>query len=130
MLVGCYPQQPECLFLLCAPAVTNCSLFNPTPSMSAMVINHFKMRSDVDSYNLGGWAGLRAPRLVGCLPACLACRLILNAGGGFSSPHCLFRLCVMCSMQPDPPLLMSWLQPAWAALLASLQLDWPRSCWR
>jgi hypothetical protein len=23
--------------------VVNCSLFNPTPSLSAMVINHFKM---------------------------------------------------------------------------------------
>lgn len=37
-----------------APAVVNCSLFNPTPSLSAMIINHFKMRSDIDSFNLGG----------------------------------------------------------------------------
>jgi hypothetical protein len=35
--------------------VVNCSLFNPTPSLSAMLIHHFKMRSDIDSYNLGGW---------------------------------------------------------------------------
>lgn len=34
--------------------VVNCSLFNPTPSLSAMVINHFKMRSDIDSFSLGG----------------------------------------------------------------------------
>ncbi|KAK2077855.1 hypothetical protein QBZ16_003723 [Prototheca wickerhamii] len=34
--------------------VTNCSLFNPTPSLAAMVINKFKMRSDIDSYNLAG----------------------------------------------------------------------------
>ncbi|KAK9807432.1 hypothetical protein WJX73_006633 [Symbiochloris irregularis] len=34
--------------------VVNCSLFGPTPSLSAMVINHFKMRSDILSYNLGG----------------------------------------------------------------------------
>lgn len=34
--------------------VVNCSLFNPTPSLSALVINHFKMRSDIVSYNLGG----------------------------------------------------------------------------
>lgn len=34
--------------------VVNCSLFNPTPSLSAMVINHFKMRTDIESYNLGG----------------------------------------------------------------------------
>ena len=34
--------------------VVNCSLFNPTPSLSAMIVNHFKMRSNVISYNLGG----------------------------------------------------------------------------
>ncbi|KAF2285056.1 hypothetical protein GH714_037789 [Hevea brasiliensis] len=34
--------------------VVNCSNFNPTPSLSAMVINHFKMRSNILSYNLGG----------------------------------------------------------------------------
>lgn len=33
--------------------MVNCSLFNPTPSLSAMIINHFKMRSDIDSFNLG-----------------------------------------------------------------------------
>ena len=37
--------------------VLNCSLFNPTPSLTAMVINHFKMRSDIISYNLGGESG-------------------------------------------------------------------------
>lgn len=34
--------------------IVNCSLFNPTPSLAAMVINHFKMRSNIMSYNLGG----------------------------------------------------------------------------
>lgn len=34
--------------------VVNCSLFNPTPSLSAMIVNHFKMRSNVLSYNLAG----------------------------------------------------------------------------
>jgi len=34
--------------------VVNCSLFNPTPSLAAMIINHFKMRSDIIVYNLGG----------------------------------------------------------------------------
>ena len=34
--------------------VVNCSLFNPTPSLSAMIVNHFNMRSDVLSYNLAG----------------------------------------------------------------------------
>lgn len=34
--------------------VINCSLFSPTPSLCAMVISHFKMRSDILSYNLSG----------------------------------------------------------------------------
>jgi 3-ketoacyl-CoA synthase len=34
--------------------VTNCSLFNPTPSLSATVMNHFKMPSNVLNYSLGG----------------------------------------------------------------------------
>ncbi|KAL5204469.1 hypothetical protein ABZP36_009340 [Zizania latifolia] len=34
--------------------IVNCSLFNPTPSLSAMVVNHYKLRGDVASYNLGG----------------------------------------------------------------------------
>ncbi|XP_059638051.1 3-ketoacyl-CoA synthase 11-like [Cornus florida] len=34
--------------------VVNCSLFNPTPSLSAMVINHYKLRGNIESYNLGG----------------------------------------------------------------------------
>ena len=32
--------------------VINCSLFSPTPSLCSMVVNEFKMRSDVSSYNL------------------------------------------------------------------------------
>ncbi|XP_065863192.1 3-ketoacyl-CoA synthase 11-like [Euphorbia lathyris] len=34
--------------------VVNCSLFNPTPSLSAMIINHYKLRGNILSYNLGG----------------------------------------------------------------------------
>ncbi|KAL5074488.1 hypothetical protein RYX36_013472 [Vicia faba] len=34
--------------------VVNCSIFNPTPSLSAMIINHYKMRGNILSYNLGG----------------------------------------------------------------------------
>ena len=34
--------------------IVNCSLFCPTPSLSAMIVNKFGMRSDVLSYNLGG----------------------------------------------------------------------------
>ena len=34
--------------------VINCSLFSPTPSLCSIVINEFKMRSDISSYNLSG----------------------------------------------------------------------------
>ncbi|KAK1264331.1 3-ketoacyl-CoA synthase 10 [Acorus gramineus] len=34
--------------------VVNCSLFNPTPSLSAMIVNHYKMRGSILSFNLGG----------------------------------------------------------------------------
>lgn len=34
--------------------VTTCSIFCPTPSMSAMLVNHFKMRPDCQTYHLGG----------------------------------------------------------------------------
>ena len=34
--------------------IVNCSLFNPTPSLSAMIVNHFRMKANVVSYNLSG----------------------------------------------------------------------------
>jgi len=34
--------------------VINCSLFCPTPSLAAMVINKYGMRPDIQAYNLGG----------------------------------------------------------------------------
>ncbi|XP_043696302.1 3-ketoacyl-CoA synthase 6-like [Telopea speciosissima] len=34
--------------------VVNCSLFSPTPSLSAMVMNKYKMRSNIRSFNLSG----------------------------------------------------------------------------
>ena len=47
--------------------VVCCSIFNPTPSLSAMLVNRFKMRRTVLTYNLGGMgcsAGLIAVSLV------------------------------------------------------------------
>jgi hypothetical protein len=34
--------------------IVNCSLFNPTPSLSAMIMNKFGMGSSTINYNLGG----------------------------------------------------------------------------
>ncbi|KAK6254862.1 hypothetical protein SCA6_016167 [Theobroma cacao] len=34
--------------------VVNSSLFNPTPSLSAAIVNHYKLRGNSLSYNLGG----------------------------------------------------------------------------
>ncbi|KAK4276577.1 hypothetical protein QN277_014709 [Acacia crassicarpa] len=34
--------------------VVNCSLFNPTPSLSAMIVNKYRLRGNIASFNLGG----------------------------------------------------------------------------
>ncbi|CAL5378497.1 unnamed protein product [Camellia sinensis] len=34
--------------------IVNCSMFNPTPSLSSMIVNKYKFRSNVKSFNLGG----------------------------------------------------------------------------
>lgn len=44
---GLGPRQIDVL-------IVNCSLFNPTPSLTSMIINHFGMRSNIVSYNLSG----------------------------------------------------------------------------
>jgi 3-ketoacyl-CoA synthase len=44
---GVSPQQVKFI-------VTNSSLFNPTPSLSAMIMNHFKMSPSTKNYSLGG----------------------------------------------------------------------------
>ncbi|KAL3367554.1 hypothetical protein AABB24_012006, partial [Solanum stoloniferum] len=46
--------------------IVNCSVFDPVPSLSCMMVNHYKMNENVLSYNLGGMgctAGLLAVRL-------------------------------------------------------------------
>ncbi|KAK9056098.1 hypothetical protein SSX86_027186 [Deinandra increscens subsp. villosa] len=44
---GVRPQEISIL-------IVNCSLFNPTPSLSSMIVNHYKLRPDIMSFNLGG----------------------------------------------------------------------------
>ncbi|KAG9152908.1 hypothetical protein Leryth_012528 [Lithospermum erythrorhizon] len=34
--------------------IVNCSLFSPTPSLSSMIVNKYKMRSNIKSFNLSG----------------------------------------------------------------------------
>lgn len=34
--------------------VVNCGVLNTTPSLSSMVINHFKLKHNIHSFNLGG----------------------------------------------------------------------------
>lgn len=34
--------------------IVNSSLFNPTPSLSAMIVNRYKLRGNIRSFNLGG----------------------------------------------------------------------------
>ena len=41
--------------------VTGCSLFNPVPSMSSMIINHFKMKETIKSFSLGGMGCSSSP---------------------------------------------------------------------
>ncbi|EFJ53061.1 hypothetical protein VOLCADRAFT_109539 [Volvox carteri f. nagariensis] len=51
---GVHPKQIAIL-------VVNCSLFNPTPSLAAMIINKYKMRSNILSYNLAGMGCSASP---------------------------------------------------------------------
>lgn len=42
--------KPEDIDIL----IVNCSLFNPTPSLSSMIVNHYKLKPTIKTYNLGG----------------------------------------------------------------------------
>ena len=44
---GIKPEEVDIL-------ITNCSIFCPTPSLSSMLINKFKLRRDIQAYHLGG----------------------------------------------------------------------------
>jgi hypothetical protein len=55
--------------------VTTCSIFCPTPSLASLVVNHFGMRPDVQSYHLGG---------MGCSNGVVAVNLVKD----------LLRVCV------------------------------------
>ena len=65
--------------------IVNCSLFNPTPSLSAMIVNHFKMKSNIVSYNLSG---------MGCSAGVISISLGQRAPAG--DHHCCNALCQSC----------------------------------
>ena len=44
--------------------IANCSIFNPTPSMAAMIINKYKLKQTCKGYHLGG---------MGCSASIIAC---------------------------------------------------------
>lgn len=72
---GVQPRQIGCV-------ITNSSLFNPTPSLSAMIMNHFKMGTRTINYNLGGMGcsasllSIDLAKQVGALNACLLACLV------------------------------------------------------
>lgn len=45
-----YNVDPQKIDIL----VVNCSLFNPTPSLTSMIVNRFKMKHNIHTYNLAG----------------------------------------------------------------------------
>ncbi|KAM0035470.1 putative very-long-chain 3-oxoacyl-CoA synthase [Helianthus debilis subsp. tardiflorus] len=64
--------------------VVNCSLFNPTPSLSSMIVNKYKLRSNIKSFNLGG---------MGCSAGVIAIDLAKDMlQKSMLIPNCLFRV--------------------------------------
>ena len=51
---GLTPGSVDCL-------IVNCSIFCPTPSLAAMLVNKFKFRPDCITYNLGGMGCSASP---------------------------------------------------------------------
>lgn len=45
--IGVQPRDIDIL-------VVNCSMFNLTPSLSSMIVNQYKLRTNIKCYNLGG----------------------------------------------------------------------------
>lgn len=88
--------------------IVNCGILNTTPSLSSMVINHYKLRHDIHSFNLGGMgcaAGIiaidLAKDLLKAYPGCYA--LVVStevvsytwySGNDMDMllPNCLFRI--------------------------------------
>jgi len=59
--------------------VTNSSIFCPTPSLCSLLVNHFKMRKDIESYHLGGMGCGNGVMAIGLLKNLLQARPNINA---------------------------------------------------
>ena len=60
--------------------VVNCGILNTTPSLSSMIINHFKLRHDIHSFNIGG---------MGCAAGITAIDLARDLLGAYPSSYAL-----------------------------------------
>lgn len=103
---GVKPQQVRFV-------ITNSSLFNPTPSLSAMVMNHFKMGSSTKGYSLGEAAGGRDAGAWRCCAAaaCGGVRRTQPAPHRSMGPRAADGLAGCCAASCHA-------QAAWAAALA------------
>jgi hypothetical protein len=73
---GVKPREVDAL-------ITNCCTFNPVPSLSAAVVNHFKFKQSVKTYHLGG---------MGCAASVIAMDLA----------HELLQACARLAWAPGP----------------------------
>ncbi|XP_074270873.1 3-ketoacyl-CoA synthase 11-like [Silene latifolia] len=88
--------------------IVNCTAFSPTPSLSAMIVNRYKLRSNIMSYNIGGMgcsAGVISVDLARnllqvhknsyALVMCIECSTLSSYTGNDKSmlvSNCLFRM--------------------------------------
>ncbi|CAI9286756.1 unnamed protein product [Lactuca saligna] len=63
--------------------VVNCSLFNPTPSLSSMIVHRYKLRGNIKTFNLSG---------MGCSAGVIAVDLAKDMLQSMLIPNCLFRV--------------------------------------
>lgn len=95
--------------------VVNCSVFNPTPSLAAAVINQFRLKPTVITYNLSG---------MGCSAGLLSIALVRELlQVRWQGPHFLLtpeaheQSQAFCFIMH----LLIWLQPCGAQLLEKRQ---------
>lgn len=105
--------------------VVNCGVLNTTPSLSSMIINHYKLRHNINSFNLGG---------MGCAAGIIAIDLAKDLLNAYPSSYALVvsTEVVSCSWYGgnDADMLLPncfFRMGAAAVLLSSFRLDRWRS---